>query len=91
MVGFNESQKVAAISKVFADSYKSPESVIVVDNVERLLGTSYIRHVRIVSLNFDQIGHRLDLGSPMPCCRHYWYSLHGDRQRSIIRSQCNVI
>lgn len=38
MVGFNEHQKVAAISKVFADSYKSPESVIVVDNVERLLG-----------------------------------------------------
>jgi vesicle-fusing ATPase len=37
MVGFNEQQKVAAISKVFADSYKSPESVIVVDNVERLL------------------------------------------------------
>lgn len=38
MVGFNENQKVAAISKVFADSYKSPLSVIVVDNVERLLG-----------------------------------------------------
>jgi vesicle-fusing ATPase len=42
MVGFNEQQKVAAISKVFADSYKSPESVIVVDNVERLLGESFI-------------------------------------------------
>jgi len=37
MVGFNENQKVAAISKVFADSYKSPLSVIVVDNLERLL------------------------------------------------------
>ncbi|KAK7696285.1 hypothetical protein QCA50_000939 [Cerrena zonata] len=37
MVGFSESQKVAAISKVFADSYKSPLSVIVVDNLERLL------------------------------------------------------
>ncbi|KAI0797023.1 AAA-domain-containing protein [Abortiporus biennis] len=37
MVGFSESQKVAAISKVFADSYKSPLSVIVVDNIERLL------------------------------------------------------
>ena len=33
---------MAAISKVFADSYKSPESVIVVDNVERLLGMSFI-------------------------------------------------
>lgn len=38
MVGFSESQKVAAISKIFADSYKSPLSVIVVDSVERLLG-----------------------------------------------------
>ncbi|KAF8515015.1 P-loop containing nucleoside triphosphate hydrolase protein [Gautieria morchelliformis] len=38
MVGFSESQQVAAISKIFADSYKSPLSVIVLDNIERLLG-----------------------------------------------------
>lgn len=38
MVGFSEPQKVAAINKVFTDSYKSPLSVIVVDNLERLLG-----------------------------------------------------
>ena len=38
MVGFSESQKVAAINKIFADSYKSPLSVIVVDALERLLG-----------------------------------------------------
>lgn len=38
MVGFSEHQKVAAITKIFADSYKSPLSVIVVDNLERLLG-----------------------------------------------------
>jgi vesicle-fusing ATPase len=37
MVGFSETQKVATISKVFSDSYKSPLSVIVVDNLERLL------------------------------------------------------
>ncbi|KAF9464799.1 P-loop containing nucleoside triphosphate hydrolase protein [Collybia nuda] len=37
MVGFSESQKVAAITKVFADSYKSPLSVVVVDNIERLI------------------------------------------------------
>lgn len=37
MVGFSEHQKVAAISKVFSDSYKSPLSVIVVDNIERLI------------------------------------------------------
>jgi vesicle-fusing ATPase len=41
MVGFSEQQKVAAISKVFTDSYKSPLSVIVVDNLERLLGESF--------------------------------------------------
>jgi vesicle-fusing ATPase len=40
MVGFSESQKVSAISKIFADSYKSPLSVIVVDSIERLLGKS---------------------------------------------------
>ncbi|KAG9298198.1 hypothetical protein G9A89_002686 [Geosiphon pyriformis] len=37
MVGFSESAKMAAINKVFNDSYKSPLSVIVVDNIERLL------------------------------------------------------
>jgi vesicle-fusing ATPase len=41
MVGFSEQQKVAAISKTFADSYKSPLSVIVVDNLERLLGRRF--------------------------------------------------
>jgi hypothetical protein len=44
MVGFSEQQKVAAISKVFTDSYKSPLSVIVVDNLERLLGESFRVH-----------------------------------------------
>lgn len=37
MVGFSESQKIAQLHKVFSDSYKSPLSVIVVDNLERLL------------------------------------------------------
>ncbi|KAH9482940.1 Vesicular-fusion protein sec18 [Psilocybe cubensis] len=37
MVGFSESQKVTAITKVFSDSYKSPLSVVVVDNIERLI------------------------------------------------------
>ncbi|KAG9097764.1 transport between ER and Golgi ATPase protein, partial [Ceratobasidium sp. 392] len=37
MVGFSEGQKIAAITKVFQDSYKSPLSVVVVDNIERLL------------------------------------------------------
>lgn len=38
MVGYSESQKVTAITKVFSDSYKSPLSVVVVDNIERLIG-----------------------------------------------------
>lgn len=38
MVGYSEGQKVTAITKVFADSYKSPLSVVVVDNIERLIG-----------------------------------------------------
>jgi len=37
MVGYSESQKVTAITKIFADSYKSPLSVVVVDNIERLI------------------------------------------------------
>ncbi|KAJ9058963.1 transport between ER and Golgi ATPase protein [Entomophthora muscae] len=37
MVGFSETAKTAQINKVFSDSYKSPLSVIVVDNIERLL------------------------------------------------------
>jgi vesicle-fusing ATPase len=40
MVGFGEAQKVSAITRVFMDSYKSPLSVIVVDNIERLLDWS---------------------------------------------------
>ncbi|KAL9713092.1 transport between ER and Golgi ATPase protein [Leucoagaricus gongylophorus] len=37
MVGYSEPQKVQAITKVFTDSYKSPLSVVVVDNIERLI------------------------------------------------------
>jgi vesicle-fusing ATPase len=37
MLGYSEQQKVAVITKVFNDSYKSPLSVIVVDNLERLI------------------------------------------------------
>jgi vesicle-fusing ATPase len=38
MVGFNEIAKIQYISKIFNDSYKSPASLIVVDNIERLIG-----------------------------------------------------
>jgi vesicle-fusing ATPase len=40
MVGLSESAKIATINKIFSDSYRSPLSVIVVDNLERLLGKS---------------------------------------------------
>ncbi|KAI9494540.1 P-loop containing nucleoside triphosphate hydrolase protein [Zychaea mexicana] len=37
MVGMTEAAKIAEINRVFNDSYKSPLSVIVIDNVERLV------------------------------------------------------
>lgn len=37
MIGMNESQKIAYLHKVFNDSYKSPMSIIVVDNIERIV------------------------------------------------------
>ncbi|KAJ1653379.1 transport between ER and Golgi ATPase protein [Dispira simplex] len=37
MVGYSELARITAINKVFTDSYKSPLSVIVIDNIERLL------------------------------------------------------
>ncbi|KAJ2710542.1 transport between ER and Golgi ATPase protein [Coemansia spiralis] len=37
MVGYTDSQKVTAITKIFHDAYKSPLSLVVVDDIERLL------------------------------------------------------
>uniref|UniRef100_A0A914WJ20 Vesicle-fusing ATPase n=1 Tax=Plectus sambesii TaxID=2011161 RepID=A0A914WJ20_9BILA len=37
MVGFTETAKCNALRKVFDDAYRSPLSVIIVDNIERLL------------------------------------------------------
>ena len=42
LVGLNEPAKVQSIIKVFNDAYKSPSSIIVVDNIERLVGMSLI-------------------------------------------------
>lgn len=58
MVGFSESQQVAAISKVFADSYKSPVSVIVLDNIERLLGEDLFLSAVAFDWNFPRVGAR---------------------------------
>jgi vesicle-fusing ATPase len=36
-LGFNESSKCSSIAKIFEDAYKSPLSLIIIDNIERLL------------------------------------------------------
>ncbi len=51
MVGYSEAQKISQLNKIFMDSYKSPLSVVVVDNIERLLGESILR-ICGTSLNF---------------------------------------
>lgn len=38
MIGYSEREKVEEISKCFEDAYKSPLSLIILDNIERLLG-----------------------------------------------------
>jgi vesicle-fusing ATPase len=38
MIGFSESQKIAYLNKIFSDSYKSRLSIVVVDNIERIIG-----------------------------------------------------
>ncbi|KAG6899610.1 hypothetical protein C0993_008772 [Termitomyces sp. T159_Od127] len=67
MVGYSESQKVAAITKVFADSYKSPLSVIVIDNMERLIGVSHFwiflgNRVLIYHIDWTPMGARFSNG-----------------------------
>ncbi|EEP82378.1 vesicular-fusion protein SEC18 [Uncinocarpus reesii 1704] len=37
MVGFSEMAKIQHMSKVFNDAYKSPTSVVVMDNIERII------------------------------------------------------
>jgi len=44
MVGFSESVKCHTIKKIFEDSYRSPLSIVIVDNIERLLDYSPIGH-----------------------------------------------
>jgi vesicle-fusing ATPase len=38
MVGFNEMAKIQYLNKVFTDAYKSPQNILVVDNIERIIG-----------------------------------------------------
>jgi vesicle-fusing ATPase len=65
MVGFSEPQKIAALNKIFMDSYKSPLSVVVVDSIERLLGKSNVLLNTVILLTFpdwNPIGPRFSNG-----------------------------
>lgn len=53
MIGFSEVQKINYLNKVFMDSYKSPLSVIVVDGIERILGTFLIFSFDSHPFDFD--------------------------------------
>jgi len=61
MVGFDEGQKIHFLNKVFTDSYKSRMSVVVVDNIERIVGMSkncYLYSSLMRSLDWSPIGPR---------------------------------
>lgn len=91
MVGFNENQKVAAISKVFSDSYKSPLSVIVVDNIERLLGAHGILPEMTQVDSFDQNGRHWDPDSRMLSYKRCWYCSLGDHLRLADEILCRTL
>lgn len=38
MVGYNDMSKISHLTKVFMDAYKSPLNIVVIDNIERILG-----------------------------------------------------
>ncbi|KAG0645302.1 Vesicular-fusion sec18 [Hyphodiscus hymeniophilus] len=37
MVGFSEMAKIQYLNKVFSDAYKSPQNIVVIDNIERII------------------------------------------------------
>ncbi|KAK0107832.1 transport between ER and Golgi ATPase protein [Cadophora gregata f. sp. sojae] len=37
MVGFSDAAKIQYLSKVFTDAYKSPQNIVVIDNIERII------------------------------------------------------
>ncbi|KAL5331832.1 hypothetical protein ACEPPN_001370 [Leptodophora sp. 'Broadleaf-Isolate-01'] len=38
MIGFGDMQKIQYLNKVFQDAHKSPQNIIAVDNIERIIG-----------------------------------------------------
>ncbi|KAL9108308.1 MAG: hypothetical protein Q9227_006906 [Pyrenula ochraceoflavens] len=68
MIGFNEMAKIQHLTKVFMDAYKSPMSVIVMDNIERIVdwtpvgprfSNSVLQTVIVLLRKFPQKGRRL--------------------------------
>ncbi|KAJ2718424.1 transport between ER and Golgi ATPase protein [Coemansia sp. Benny D115] len=68
MVGANESQRISQITKIFNDSYKSPLSLIVIDDIEDLVewvpigprfSTSVLQTLRVLIKNHPPEGRRL--------------------------------
>jgi vesicle-fusing ATPase len=37
MIGFGEQEKVQYIKKAFSDAYKSPQSVVIIDDIDRII------------------------------------------------------
>lgn len=86
MVGFSEAQKIQFITRTFTDSYKSPLSVIVVDNLERLLGkimNGTGNHYTYLHL---QIGRHSVVGFPILFCKLSLSSLLANRPRLVLLS-----
>lgn len=70
MVGYSESQKIAHIGKVFADSFKSVMSIVVVDNIERLIGAAVpVFATARIDSGSVQTGFLSVRASPMSCCK----------------------
>lgn len=78
MVGFDENQKIAHLNKVFSDSYKSQNSVVVVDNIERILGALFCPGPPLYAQRADtgialhtrtQTGCPSVPASPTACCK----------------------
>ncbi|KAH8961013.1 hypothetical protein BDL97_05G028100 [Sphagnum fallax] len=62
MIDLSEYRKCALITKVFDDAYKSPQSVIILDDIERLLG--YLHIGSFSSMVLETIIHLLQRTPP---------------------------
>ncbi|KAI9453475.1 AAA-domain-containing protein [Lactarius psammicola] len=87
MVGFSEAQKIHAISKVFTDSSKSPMSVVVVDNIERLLDWTPVGprfSNAVLQTLMVLMAKRPPKGPPPSCYRDILAPSDADRRRPLL-------